>query len=90
MSDKISAKQCWLSLCESTGNIDKYKLDEFISTMEIDESFSSLVNFCRQNEIELFVLSDGFDYYITKIFEKENLNDIKIYSNKLTITDDGN
>ncbi|MCL5030556.1 MAG: MtnX-like HAD-IB family phosphatase [Bacteroidetes bacterium] len=89
LDDKISAKQCWLSLCESTGKIDKNKFDEFISTMEIDESFPSIVNFCKQNEIELFVLSDGFDYYIKKIFEKENLQDIKIYSNKLTIGEDG-
>ena len=89
LSDKISAKQCWLSLCESTGKIDKSKFDEFVDRMEIDESFHDLVNFCKQNETELYVLSDGFDYYIKKIFERENLQATKIYSNKLTLTEEG-
>lgn len=89
LKDEISAKQCWLSLCETTGKIDKNKLDEFIGSMEIDQTFSELVKFCKQNEIELFVLSDGFDYYINKIFEREKLQDIKVYSNKLTFSEDG-
>ncbi len=89
LNDEISAKQCWLSLCETAEKIDKNKLDEFISTMEIDETFSELIKYCNQNDIELFILSDGFDYYINKIFEKEKLQGFKVYSNKLNIGDDG-
>ncbi len=89
LSDKISAKQCWLSLCETTDKINKDEFDKFINKMEIDESFHSLVNFCKQNRMELFVLSDGFDYYISKIFKREKIEGIKIYSNKLILTDEG-
>jgi 2-hydroxy-3-keto-5-methylthiopentenyl-1-phosphate phosphatase len=34
-------------------------------------------------------LSDGFDYYIDKILKRENLSHLKVFSNKLILTDDG-
>ena len=39
--------------------------------------------------MEVYVLSDGFDYYIDKIFNRENLSHLKTYSNKLIINGDG-
>lgn len=87
LKDEISAKECWLSLCDSVENFDRKSLDEFINTMEIDETFPDFVDYCERNGIELYVLSDGFDYYIEKIFERENLQNVKVYSNKLVITD---
>ena len=85
LSDEITAKQCWLSLCESVENLTRNNLDEFIDSMEIDHTFHNLVDYCKKNKMELFVISDGFDYYIEKIFEKENLKDIRCFSNKLEI-----
>jgi 2-hydroxy-3-keto-5-methylthiopentenyl-1-phosphate phosphatase len=85
LSDQITAKESWLSLCGSVENLNKNELDEFIDSMEIDETFSSFVDYCKENEMELFVISDGFNYYIDKVFERENLKDLKYYSNKLVI-----
>ncbi len=89
LNDEISAKQSWISLCDEAGRVEKQKLDRFVDSIEIDETFHSLVDYCRKNQIEIFVLSDGFDYYIERIFKKENLNGINVYSNKLAFTDDG-
>ncbi len=89
LDDEISAKQSWISLCKTVGKVDKQKLDAYVDSIEIDETFHILVDYCIKNKIELFVLSDGFDYYIERIFKKENLSGIKVYSNKLTFTDDG-
>ena len=88
LSDEISAKECWLSLCGSVENFDQKSLDDFIGTMEIDETFPGFVKYCESSGIELFVLSDGFDYYIKKIFEREKLQNLNVYSNKLVITSD--
>jgi 2,3-diketo-5-methylthio-1-phosphopentane phosphatase len=88
LNDEISAKECWLSLCGSVENLDKKSLDDFIGTMEIDETFHEFVDYCERYGIELYVLSDGFDYYIRKIFERENLQNLKVYSNKMVITRD--
>ena len=85
LSDQITAKESWLSLCEAVENLNKNELDEFINSMEIDETFSRFVDYCKDNEMELFVISDGFNYYIDRVFERENLKDLKYYSNKLTI-----
>jgi len=88
LSDKISAKQCWISLCEIAVIPNKEELNKFIDTIEIDPAFHGFVNFCSKNEIEFYVLSDGFDYYINRIFKREGLDYIKFYSNRLEITDD--
>jgi 2-hydroxy-3-keto-5-methylthiopentenyl-1-phosphate phosphatase len=55
--------------------------------MEIDLSFHQLEKFCSINHFEIFVLSDGFDYYINKILKKEELGHLKVYSNKLSFND---
>ncbi len=34
LSDEISAKQCWIQLCDSIGNIKKDKLDSFIDSLK--------------------------------------------------------
>lgn len=89
LSDEISAKQTWISLCNSIGIVDRKLFDGFIDSVEIDPAFHELVRFCENNQMEFFVLSDGFDYYIDRIFKRENLSSIKVYANKLNITDDG-
>lgn len=85
LSDRISAKDCWLKLCESVDFVDKKELDDFILKMDIDETFHSLVDYCESNNIKLFVLSDGFDYYINLILAREKLNHLTVFSNKLEI-----
>ena len=82
---KISAKQSWIELCNSVPDINPEELEEFIETIEIDSSFSEFVDFCSRKNIEHFILSDGFDYYIQRILKRENLGYLKYYSNHLII-----
>ena len=87
LNDRISSRECWEVLCESTGSINQNELDDFINRIEIEEDFSEFINFCQKNDIEIFVLSDGFDYYLNKILERENLTDLKYFANKLKVID---
>lgn len=89
LEDKISSRQCWDDLCECAGSVDKNELIQFINTMEIDRSFLTFTDFCRNNKLEMIVLSDGFDFYIDKVFEKNRINEVKYYSNRLLINSDG-
>ncbi len=82
---KINSRQTWEMLCEITGVIDLKELDAFINTMEIDDSFVDFVSYCEDAGHSLFVLSDGFDYYIEKILSKYNLQNLKLFSNKLSV-----
>jgi 2,3-diketo-5-methylthio-1-phosphopentane phosphatase len=89
LEGKISAMQSWRSLCDITCNINKDEFDKFIDSIDIDQSFRKLVDYCNSKGIELFILSDGFDYYINRILEKESISCLKLYSNKLTLDASG-
>ncbi len=88
LSKKISAKECWLQLCETTGQINIDEFNNFIDSMEIDDTFHRLVKFSSDTNSEMIILSDGFDYYINRVLVKAGLNNIKYFSNKLSISDD--
>ena len=50
--------------------------------MDIDANFEKFVDFCKLNEIELHIVSDGFEFYIKPFFENFNFNELKIFCNK--------
>lgn len=88
LSKKISAKECWIQLCETTGQIDINDFNSFIDSMEVDETFHHLVKFSVDTSSEMIILSDGFDYYIDRVLTKAGFSDLKYFSNKLRISDD--
>jgi 2,3-diketo-5-methylthio-1-phosphopentane phosphatase len=77
-------------LCRTVRNFNHDLFNDFLSAIEIDDSFFDFVNFCEDNNIEIFVLSDGLDYYIDKLLTRENLNHLTVYSNRLTFDNNGN
>lgn len=89
LSDRISSRECWEKLCEAAPAIQKNDLDDFILSQEVDPTLQRFVEFCDGHSLELFILSDGFDYYIDKILARENLNQLKVYSNKLILDNNG-
>jgi 2-hydroxy-3-keto-5-methylthiopentenyl-1-phosphate phosphatase len=89
VTDKISSRECWERLCELSLIKDKNGFDDLILSQNIDPTLHRFVEYCEANSFQLFVLSDGFDYYIDKILKRENLSHLKVFSNKLILTDDG-
>ncbi|OGU38198.1 MAG: 2-hydroxy-3-keto-5-methylthiopentenyl-1-phosphate phosphatase [Ignavibacteria bacterium GWA2_36_19] len=87
LSGKITARMCWELLFATIKNINLAKLNNFIDQMNIDPTFNQFHKYCLENEIEIFVLSDGFDYYIKRIFKKAKLNNLNIFANSLIIND---
>lgn len=73
----------WQKLCDWVVNIDKEAMKKFVLGIEIDSTFPKFVEYCEQNEFEVLVVSDGFDYYIKRILERENLGHLKFSSNQL-------
>jgi 2-hydroxy-3-keto-5-methylthiopentenyl-1-phosphate phosphatase len=65
------------------------ELDRFIDTLELDEGFLPLLDFCFESDIKIHIVSDGFDYYIRRMLEKavlnsQRLNEINVWANILT------
>jgi len=87
VSGKITARKCWELLFSTIIKVDPKLLNEFIDIMEIDSTFPKFHKYCLDNDIVMFVLSDGFDYYINRIFKREKLNHIKVFANSLTVNE---
>ena len=88
LAEKISSRECWERLCESALIKDKNEFDNFILSQEIEATLHQFVDYCDENKFQLFILSDGFDYYIEKILKRENLSHLKLFSNKLILNDE--
>jgi 2-hydroxy-3-keto-5-methylthiopentenyl-1-phosphate phosphatase len=86
LTEKISARDCWSSLSKAMKFEDKKDLFDFIDKVEIDETFHDFFNYCQSNKFDLYVLSDGFDFYIDRIFEREGLKELTYFSNKMEFT----
>lgn len=87
LDDKISSGQSWEMLCNTVGKLEQKEFDDFISGVKIDSTFKEFIEFTEQNNLDVFVLSDGMDLYIDKILKQENLQNLKVFSNKLFIDD---
>lgn len=81
---EISSREMWERIAEKV-KVDERVAEELILAQEIDPYFVDFVRFCEENGIEIFILSDGFDFYIKKILDKYGLSGVKFYSNKLWI-----
>lgn len=90
IKEKINARQSWQLLCNTIKNLDKKKYDEFICSSPIDPTFKSFIEYCKDNGHEIRILSDGLDYYINRILERENLSHIEVFSNRLTFDESNN
>lgn len=89
LTDQISSRECWEELCKSVSALDKIEFDKFILSQEVEPTLYKFLDFCSRNNFPVFVLSDGFDYYIEKILNRENLTHLKVFSNKLALNDEG-
>lgn len=83
INKEISSIESWQLLCKTVKNFDEAEFEEFLTTIEIDPSFHDMIKYCNDNDYEIFILSDGLDYYINKLMNREGLSHVKVFSNHL-------
>lgn len=59
------------------------QLNDYIENIEIDQTFLDFIKYIKEKNIKFTVLSDGFDLFIHKTFERLNLKDIPVFANHL-------
>lgn len=65
------------------------ELNEFLDALELDEGFAPLLDVCREANLNVHIVSDGFDYYIRRLLGKssrhrrEQTDGINIWANRL-------
>ena len=84
---KIGSKECIEKQMQLFDNVDEKSINDFIDSIEIDETFNDFLNYLKSQDIDFCIVSDGFDYFIKRILKRYNIDDIKIFSNKLEIKD---
>lgn len=63
------------------------ELDAFLKTVEIDPHFKEFLAYCREQNYPVTVVSDGFDYYIDRIFAHHGIEGVNVFSNHLEFKD---
>jgi 2,3-diketo-5-methylthio-1-phosphopentane phosphatase len=86
---KINSRESWRLLCRTIEKLDKNEFDRFIDSQEIDESFKTFVDYCNADKHEIRIVSDGLDYYIDRILNRNGLSFVERFSNKLAFDDNG-
>jgi 2-hydroxy-3-keto-5-methylthiopentenyl-1-phosphate phosphatase len=82
----ITSREC-MSEQYALVKTTEQELDAWLDNVEIDETFLDFVAFCRENDVALTIISDGFDFYIKRILARYGLGDIDLYSNHLEFRD---
>ena len=67
----------------------KSEIMSFLEQFEIDPGFSAFVAQCRKNRIEPVILSDGLDFYIKYVLQRNQLDGLQVVSNVGHFTADG-
>lgn len=79
----IGSKECIERQMQLFPSIDEKTIKEFVDSIEIDPTFSDFLAYLRQENIDFYIVSDGFDYFIKRILNNNNIFDVKIFSNSL-------
>ena len=86
---EIGSRECFIKESSLVENFDKDIFDKIIDSQQIDPYFIEFKNFCDNNGLPIWILSEGMDYYIKRILVNYSL-DINFYANKLTFADNQN
>lgn len=87
IQEKITSPESWYRMFDTIKTLDFEDFLKFLEGIEIDSSFPGFVEYCRENRFEIRVLSDGFDIYIKRIFEREGLGHLEVYCNRAELND---
>jgi 2,3-diketo-5-methylthio-1-phosphopentane phosphatase len=82
MTREISAAECKRRQIALIGP-DRAALDAVLDRVEIDPAFARFVAWCREQSIQVSIVSDGVDYFIARILARHGLGDIPAVANEL-------
>lgn len=78
---KFGSQECLVRQFALVPNLTPVLIQDFLDTIEIDEGFISFCKRAKSKNIPIVVLSDGLDYFINIILEKNGLNFLNVITN---------
>ncbi|GFP42837.1 hypothetical protein HKBW3C_01961 [Candidatus Hakubella thermalkaliphila] len=64
------------------------QFDQAVDEVEIDPYFPEFYQFCRDEGLELYIVSDGLDRYVERVLRKHGLTEIPVYTNSVSFQED--
>lgn len=86
---KFGSQECLVRQFALVPNLTPMLVDEFLDTMSIDEGFIPFCKMAQHKNIPVVVLSDGLDYFINRILEKNNVDFVNVITNHAYFDDRG-
>ena len=80
----LSAAECFRRETAALGVLDLEEADAFLDSQEVDSTFAGFAAYCAERKYPLTVVSDGLDYYIRRILDREGLGQLTVYANSFT------
>lgn len=86
---EIGARECFLNEIALIEEFDFSKFNQIIDEQRIDSYFVNFKNFCEYNCLPVIILSEGMDYYISRILRNHGIK-LPFYANRFVLSGDKN
>ena len=83
LNDEISSRECF-EIESDTVSVTAPAFDAFCDQQPLSPGFVEFAGWCRQQQHDLVILSDGMDYYIKRILQRYGL-ELPFYSNQASL-----
>jgi 2,3-diketo-5-methylthio-1-phosphopentane phosphatase len=82
LDGRIGAGRC-MELQVGLLSVSPHALDAFLDSVPVREGFGEFAEHCRNNGLDLRVVSDGLDYAIRHILRRNGQGDLPVVANRL-------
>lgn len=83
----IGSRECLSMQIECVKKISEKEIRDFCDEVEIDNYFITFYQLAKKSGWKIYVISDGFDVFITKILNRYNIKPDLIISNTLILSE---
>jgi 2,3-diketo-5-methylthio-1-phosphopentane phosphatase len=85
---EINIRQYWRSVCASLkAGTTAQNIAEWSEKFDVDPYFKPFAEYCKDNNIQLSIVSDGFAQYIKPVLSKLELSFLPVYCNEMIFSD---
>lgn len=81
VSGLISSKECLIQEFSLVPNLDENLIQTFLKTVTIDKYFKDFYRLMQEKNIDLYIVSDGVDYFINSVLKTFDLDYINVVAN---------
>ena len=87
-ANEIGSRLAYLQIQPLFRGTETEMVDYALKNEKIDPHFHTFYEFCKEQGIDLKIVSDGLDFYISSVLRKHGLQEIEFYANRVVFQND--